>query len=218
MTRTVRLLALLLFLLAAACARPVPNLWETHEAIYAYHDSGRFEADTARTASDAQAYMARRLAQGVQRPALVLDVDDTALSTFAFARSRGFWYQKDAYEAHEAEASLPAIGPVRDLANWAAQQGVAVFFVTGRPQALCPATRLNLERQGYARIDAVVCRPPRKEGEPRLPAAVWKPEARAAIAAQGHAILVTMGDQESDITGGHAERGYKLPNHVYRVP
>lgn len=218
MTRTVRLLALVLCLLAAACARPVPNLWETHEAIHAYHDSGRFEADAARVASEAQAYMARRLAQGVQRPALVLDVDDTALSTFDFARSRGFWYQKDAYEAHEAKASLPAIGPVRDLANWAARQGVAVFFVTGRPQALCPATLLNLERQGFERIDAVICRPPRNEGEPRVPASVWKPAARAAIAAQGHAILATMGDQESDLTGGQAERGFLLPNHVYRVP
>ncbi len=218
MTRAVRLLAPLLFLLAAACARPVPNLWETHEAIYAYHDSGRYEADVAGTADEAKAFVARRLAQGVRKPAIVLDVDDTALSTFDFARARGFWYQKDAYEAHEAEASLPAIGPVRDLANWAARQGVAVFFVTGRPQALCPATRLNLERQGYVRIDGVVCRPARREGEPRVPAAVWKPGARAAIEAEGYDVLVTMGDQESDISGGHAERGFKLPNHVYRIP
>lgn len=214
MTRFVRILPLLLCLLAAACARPVPNLWETHEAIHAYHDSGRYEADVARNTGEAKAFLERRLEQGVKKPAIVLDVDDTALSTFDFARSRGFWYQKDAYEAHEAEAVLPAIAPVRDLANWAGKEGVAVFFVTGRPQKLCPATRLNLERQGYARIAGVTCRP---DG-PRKPASAWKPEARAAIEAQGFDVLLTMGDQESDISGGHAEKGFKLPNHVYRIP
>jgi len=219
--RARHLLPLLLCLLAAACARPasgVPNLWETHAAITSYHASGRYEADVARATAEAKAFIAQSLKEGAKKPAIVLDVDDTSLSSFDFARARGFWFQKDAYDAHEAEAAMPAIAPVRELANWAGKEGVKVFFVTGRSQALCPATRLNLERQGYTSIDGVTCRPPRKEGEPRKPASVWKPEVRAAIEAEGYDVLMTMGDQESDITGGHAKRGFKLPNHVYMIP
>ena len=35
---------------------------------------------------------------------------------------------------------------------------------------------------------------------------------------QGYTILLTIGDQESDLAGGFAERGFKLPNPVYFLP
>ncbi|EPR42835.1 acid phosphatase (Class B) [Desulfovibrio sp. X2] len=206
---------LLLTLPLTGCARPVPNLWETRRAIEEYHDSGRYEADVRAAADAARAYMESRLAEGAARPALVLDVDETSLSEFAFSRSRGFCYDKAAFDAEEREARLPAVAPVRDLASWAAGRGIAVFFVTGRPDALCPATRENLANAGFPEPAGVRCRP---AGVPHSPAEAWKSSARKAIEAEGYDILVTMGDQESDLSGGFAERGFKLPNHVYFIP
>ena len=38
---------------------------------------------------------------------------------------------------------------------------------------------------------------------------------RRRIAEQGYTILLSMGDQESDLAGGYAERTFKLPNPFY---
>ena len=49
-------------------------------------------------------------------------------------------------------------------------------------------------------------------------AADFKAPTRAAIERQGYTILASVGDQRSDLDGGHAERGYLLPNPFYFVP
>ncbi|MGH6919121.1 MAG: HAD family acid phosphatase, partial [Geminicoccaceae bacterium] len=38
------------------------------------------------------------------------------------------------------------------------------------------------------------------------------------IQAQGFTIVANMGDQPSDLAGGHAERTFLLPNPFYRIP
>ena len=35
---------------------------------------------------------------------------------------------------------------------------------------------------------------------------------------RGYDILVNVGDQRSDLTGGYARRGFKLPNPMYLIP
>ena len=34
----------------------------------------------------------------------------------------------------------------------------------------------------------------------------------------GYTIVANMGDQPSDLAGGHAERAFLLPNPFYRIP
>ena len=46
----------------------------------------------------------------------------------------------------------------------------------------------------------------------------YKTGARKDIEAQGYRIVVNVGDQFSDLVGGHADRGYKLPNPFYYLP
>jgi len=36
--------------------------------------------------------------------------------------------------------------------------------------------------------------------------------------AQGYDILLTIGDQYSDLKGGYADKGFKLPNPMYYLP
>jgi hypothetical protein len=35
---------------------------------------------------------------------------------------------------------------------------------------------------------------------------------------EGYTILLSMGDQRSDLEGGYAERTFKLPNPYYWIP
>jgi hypothetical protein len=52
-----------------------------------------------------------------------------------------------------------------------------------------------------------------------FPSAVdFKAPKRREIEAQGYEIVLNMGDQESDLEGGYAERTFKLPNPFYWIP
>jgi acid phosphatase len=46
----------------------------------------------------------------------------------------------------------------------------------------------------------------------------FKAAERRKLAEQGWVIAVNVGDQASDLDGGHAERTYRLPNPFYLVP
>jgi len=46
----------------------------------------------------------------------------------------------------------------------------------------------------------------------------FKAPERRKIAERGYTIVLSLGDQESDLKGGYAERTFKLPNPVYYLP
>jgi hypothetical protein len=45
----------------------------------------------------------------------------------------------------------------------------------------------------------------------------FKAPERRKISEQGYTIILNLGDQDSDLKGGYAERIFKLPNPVYIV-
>jgi predicted secreted acid phosphatase len=202
---------------------PVPTLWETQREIGAYIDSGRYEADVARVAGDALAWLETRAPQAA-KPAIVLDIDETSLSNWPAYRLNQWARIVDGpcdlehgpcgLRTWQAMARSAALAPTLHLAERARALGVAVFFVTGRPPALRAATERNLRAQGYRWTDVILLP---KDGR-FASAAAFKSDARRRIAEQGYTILLTMGDQQSDLDGGFAERTFKLPNPVYLLP
>ena len=92
---------------------------------------------------------------------------------------------------------------------------VTVFFITGRPEAQRVATEQNLRAVGYEGYAALHMVP---DGAHFASAVAFKAPVRARIAAEGYTIIANMGDQPSDLAGGHAERTFLLPNPFYRIP
>jgi hypothetical protein len=179
------------------------------DAIVAYHDSGAWARDTETAIGGARRFLVAH-AGGTRRPALVLDVDDTALSSYACLHAAGF--DRTALTACAQAATLPAIAPTRSLYRSARRRRVAVFFVTGRREAMRAATVRNLRVQGFAgRIRLVM----RGDGPRRGSNAVYKARERRRIEARGATILLNVGDQRSDLAGGYATRAVKLPNPMY---
>jgi acid phosphatase len=187
----------------------------------------RYDAEVARVDRDAAAWIARR-APKVTKPALVLDVDETALSNWAVLYHNDFAYFREGdcdlnvpracgQTAWEKSAAAPAIAPTLDLFNAAKARGVAVFFITGRREnaAESAATETNLRKAGYDGWAGIYLRPPESH---EASAAVFKSSARAEIESQGYRIIANVGDQQSDLALGHAERTFKLPNPFYYVP
>ncbi len=51
-----------------------------------------------------------------------------------------------------------------------------------------------------------------------LSTVAYKSAARADIEKQGYEIVANVGDQYSDLAGGHADAAYKLANPFYFLP
>jgi acid phosphatase len=228
MTERLRAVVVLVALGATACASTsstphVPNLHDAQQEVERYLASGAYDRDVARVVERATAYLEQRAKTAV-RPAIVLDIDETSLSNWPAYRANGWGRVLNGpcdldqgpcgVRAWEALAQAKALGPTLELAKRAKELAVAVFFITGRPATLRDATERNLHEQGY-QWDEVILEPP---GATYASAADFKAPERRKIAERGYTILLNMGDQESDLTGGYAERVFKLPNPVYFIP
>jgi len=100
------------------------------------------------------------------------------------------------------------------LARRARELEVAVFFISGRPRNLREATERNLREQGYEWTGLIL----RPDDAQFASAVDFKAPERRKITEQGFTIVLSVGDQESDLKGGYAERTFKLPNPVYYLP
>src|SRR5262245_10914351 len=211
--------------LTSAC-HPQPhvqNLYDVQRGVERYIESGEYDRDFARVIGDARAYLEQR-AKTAERPAIVLDIDETSLSNWPAYKVNG-WGRVvngpcDAEQgpcglrAWQGLARSKALPPTLQLAKRARELGVAVFFISGRPPTLRDATERNLREQGYE-WDEVILLP----AGAAFPSAVdFKAPERKKIAERGYTIVLSMGDQESDLKGGYAERVFKLPNPVYFLP
>jgi len=201
---------------------PVPNIYDAQRAIDEYVDSGRYAADVDAVVSQARAWLESR-APAVKKPAIVLDVDETSLSNWPAYRANG-WVRIMSGDCDldkgpcnirkwQESARATALPSTLALAQRAEQLGVAVFFITGRPADERAATERNLREQGYD-FQGLVLRP---AGVYRS-AVDFKAPARCAIEREGYTIILSLGDQRSDLEGGCSERGFKLPNPVYFLP
>ncbi|MFB9924117.1 HAD family acid phosphatase [Amycolatopsis halotolerans] len=103
---------------------------------------------------------------------------------------------------------LGEAAPSLELARSAKRQGAAIFFVTGRPDVLRALTQANLERVGYP-VDGLYLHPVLD----LEPVGTVKIRARTAIEKKGYTIVANIGNRNSDLTGGHAERTFKLPDY-----
>jgi predicted secreted acid phosphatase len=198
--------------LSSAKEPPAPA---TPAQIVAYHDSGEWRADTVRKIRKAKSFVRRWLAHhhGANRPkpAIVLDIDDTSLSLYDCAKALNFVSPV----ACAVQPTLPAITQTRTLYWYAIRHNVAVFFITGRPEALRSFTVTQLRAAFYRGPNTLYLRP---NGDPGSSVVPYKSGTRKRITDAGYRILVNIGDQQSDLTGGYAKRTYKLPNPMYFTP
>jgi acid phosphatase len=180
-------------------------------ALRAYHDSGAYDRDLAAVDRQARAYVDRRLRarHKPRRPALVLDIDETSLSNYAGLTASGFTASGTTVDVVGGTGT--AIAPTLKLFDAARRRHVAVFFITGRPGVLRGITERNLRSAGYRGWAGISF----SSGGSTI---AYKSRERARIERRGYTILANVGDQDSDLAGGHAKRAFKLPNPFYLIP
>src|SRR5258705_11469194 len=206
-----------------ASHRPrVPSIYDTQRQVEKYVDSGRYDREVAKVVTAARAWLDKRV-KTTAKPAIVLDIDETALSNWPAMRVNGWTRIVNGpcdlekgpcgIRSWQAMAKSKAIAPTLALAQHAHKLGVAVFFITGRPEWLREATERNLRGQGNEWTEVML----EPEGVSFPNAADFKAPERRKIAERGYTILLNLGDQESDLEGGYAERTFKFTNRVIFV-
>jgi acid phosphatase len=93
--------------------------------------------------------------------------------------------------------------------------GVAVFFISGRDEQQRAATIKNLRAVGFAGYRGLYLE---ANGSRYASAADFKTPQRERIEKDGYTIIANVGDQPSDLAGGHAGMTVLLPNPFYRIP
>jgi predicted secreted acid phosphatase len=134
--------------------------------------------------------------------------------TVGYELEHDFAFDVTSWNTYATVHGFPAIAPTLALAKHAQAEGVAVFFITGRRVPLTDMTAKNLKDAGYTYVHLYL-----RPSEDHAPSVVpFKSGERAEIEKAGYTVLETIGDQWSDLEGGHAERAYKLPNPMYFIP
>jgi predicted secreted acid phosphatase len=157
-------------------------------------DYDTWQADCQTVMNQALPYLKQRIAatKPGEKQAIVFDIDNTTLETdFGFS-----WPQ-------------PANKPVLAVAKYAQEHGVSLFFVTARPGIIYLPTEYNLEHDGYD-VDGLYVR-----GLLDLfkDVADYKTAQRTAIENKGYTIIANIGNSATDLSGGHAEKTFKLPDY-----
>lgn len=193
-------------------------------AATAYYNSGDYLRDFARAAGPVNDWVRER-APKVSRPALILDIDETALSNWPVIVANDYGRFAGGpcllpdgpcgWHAWDLLGRDTALDPTLQVYRTARSLNVAVFFISGRPESEREATERNLRAVGYTDYVRAYFAP---DGAHYKSLADFKGPTRGQIASQGYTIIANVGDQESDLDGGFAERAYLLPNPFYYVP
>lgn len=200
---------------SAPLSREPQNLTTAKTAVIEYVDSGAYEKEIALAAAPAKTWVATRAQKNPgEKTAIVFDIDETSLSNFEHMKAADWGYQPAAWNAWVAKAAAPAIAPVREIYQTARSNNVAVIFLTGRKEVDRAATARNLRAQGMGDYAALIVRP----NGPSNSATTFKTAERQRLTREGYTIIANIGDQQTDLEGGYAERTFKLPNPFYLIP
>ena len=204
-------------------------------------------AKEARSVAADGRHFLHRQADGSGKQAIILDVDDTTLTTWNYELYSNWDFNPVTNGQFVTDQLFPATPGMVRLAKRAHNLGYAVFFLTGRPQAQEGPTLGNLTHDGIGvdagypmpteattGVDGLFTKPaigsyPAYLNKPEFcadaiaaslscPTIRYKSGVRAYIESLGYTIVGNFGDQFSDLLGGFSQKTFKMPNPNYFLP
>ena len=167
-----------------------------------------------------------------EKPAIVLDADDTTLWTYDMeVADMHFVFDPARQDEWVQDERFPATPSMVGFVNRAQSLGFTVFGLTGRNDDQKAATVQNLSKVGYTAFaqdrfftkwtgvgasqqpSYITC------ATAKCTTVEYKALTRKHIEQDlGYDIALNVGDQWSDLQGGYADRSVKLPNPTYYLP
>ncbi|KAJ7570311.1 hypothetical protein O6H91_01G114500 [Diphasiastrum complanatum] len=183
-----------------------------------YINGGQYYSDIEKTVKVVTDYLTSVVLEANTLDALVLDVDETALSNVPYYAAHGYRNIEtsgDEWQLWVGKAKAPplvsTLALYRELksANW------SVIFISNRLESQKTATIQNLKFAGYESWTKLIFR---SLDEKALSASTYKSKRREDLESEGYHIWSILGDQWTDLSGPAAgSRTFKLPNPIYFV-
>lgn len=209
-------------------------------ALHQFSPTGAYAEEMAGVVSDAEKFLKNPHVSGDAgatpgTKAVLFDIDDTTLNTYSYEIYSNFVFNPTT-NASFVNACLttgcvfPAVPHMVELEQFAEAQGYTVFFLTGRPHNpttdQTAGTLANLTAAGYdVDADNVYLKDATGTLQPWLSSCAptcttiqYKSLTRQHIESLGYDIVANFGDQFSDLSGGFADKTFKLPNPMYFLP
>lgn len=217
------------------------NISDLKGQLLSYKCSGAYDREFREVIDQAITQVVTRVKENREKDraqlAIVLDIDETSLSNWEEMKANDFGLIEDGPCSVVKSDALgwPVPAAPCGFGEWmllsgakpldtirlyktARENNVAVFFVTGRKELkknehrVRDATEENLRKAGYKDWDGLLFR----SFEDNATIQEFKTAKRIEIEKK-YKIIANVGDQYSDLRGGHAEQVYKVPNPFYFV-
>ena len=197
------------------------TLWMQQSAEYwaiarQTYEAARQQLDRALGDSEWTAAMEQSGDYGGLPPAVILDVDDTVLESTTYTAQRlraGDGYTYETWKDYIMEHGSRPVPGALEFCRYAAEKGVAVFYVTNNREELTQAIGAALRAHGFpvaADDGNVLTRTDVRDKAPR----------RKRVA-DGHRVLLLLGDDGNDFAtdlgnGSREERAAAVRKHAQR--
>jgi predicted secreted acid phosphatase len=209
MSRTLALAALIALALTAVASAATTRTATTPDQLRAGKAS--YERQVADGWAKATKLLDAQLKKHPKKPTVVLDIDETTMSNWACLDAVDF--ELSGLATCVVKSASVVFPGAKKLIAHARARGVKVAFITGAPQAACDLRRKNLVAQGIKSF-TLTCRPASDTSASLVP---YKSGERRKLVKKGATIVLNVGDQKSDLSGGSAKAFVLLPNPIYLI-
>ena len=195
-----------------SCVTTPINLTVAKDEVKKYHESGRYDKETAKVI-DAAISEFNNIKAG-NNDVVIFDIDETALSSYEYRKKYDFGYVPEIWDRWVSEAKATAIKEVKRLYDLLVSKDFKIVFLTGRKDYMYNSTYQNLVDQGYTRFDTLIVR---SSNEYKTTALTYKSQKRTELVKKGYNIVGDIGDQLSDLEGPYHGIQVKIPNYQYII-
>jgi predicted secreted acid phosphatase len=211
------LLTVVLIFQGCASSTHEPTNLETYkQGLRRYVSSGDYGRTVSQVGARVDQWIEQRAASRKvgERLTVVFDLDDTLLSGWPYMLEYDFGWNRGTWQTWVDSARAEPLLPIRDVYRHARRVNIDVIFLTARPEHDRAATLRNLQAIECTDYVQLICKP---DGFTST-SAVFKAAERKKLTEEGRVLIAMIGDQDSDLAGGYAERMFKVPNPFYRTP
>jgi len=187
----------------------------TKDQVIEYYETDIHEQEVSKVLKQARDIV--NSADIPEATAIVLDIDETSLNHYKALKEYDF-PQGDNHKVWN-ECIFTSTGtPIEatlNFYNFCLSKGLKIFFVSARVADSIGATKLALKDAGYTQFEDVFVFPKEIADYDPNQFTNFKSERRAYIESLGFEVLLSVGDQQSDLIGGFTKYTCELPNYLY---
>jgi len=187
----------------------------TKQEVISFYETSSHEDTVAKILQQAREIIDSQ--DSLNASAIVLDIDETSLNHYIPIRDAEF-PQDQNHIIWDKLLSRTVGTPIKatlEFYKYCLDKGLKVFFISARLVEYLDATKQALISAGFDDFQDVYVFPEYVTQYDSEFFKSFKADRRAYIESLGYKVLISIGDQSSDLTGGHTRYTFQLPNYLY---